>query len=51
MNFNIPDNPDTGICETEILLEELNNIRRDQDEAFRVQTEAYNVLQRVLDEL
>ena len=47
----LSDNPDTGKCETEVLLEELKNVRKDQDEAFKVQTEAYNVLKRVLDEL
>ena len=45
------DNPDAGKCETKVLLEELKNIRKDQEDAFQLQTEAYEVLQKVLDQL
>ena len=45
------DNPKAGKCETKVLLEELKNIRKDQEDAFQLQTEAYEVLQKVLDQL
>jgi len=45
------NNPEAGKCETKVLLEELKNIRKDQEDAFQLQTEAYEVLQKVLDQL
>ena len=38
-------------CKNEVLFEQLNLVRKGQDESFQLQTEAFKTLRKVLDEL
>ena len=38
-------------CKNEVLFEQLNLVRKGQDESFQLQTEAFQTLRKVLDEL
>ena len=51
LTWNFADDPDISLCEANVLLEELRNVRKDQQEAYELQKNAFETLKQVLDKI